>query len=461
MTVRPSVRAHFVRPSFAPLESDHGGRRPERKRARPRIEGLEDRCLLSISEFPVPTPGATPWSIASCPDGNLWFTERDGNKIGMINPTTHAITEFPVPTASSWPIGITSGPDGNLWFTEEAAGKIGMINPTTHVISEFTISSTGAEPWAITSGPDGNLWFTDEHNGIGKINPTTHAINTYLPPTPSDLYGIATGPDGNLWFTEYEAGQIGMFNPTTHTFAEFAITRSGPAPDAITAGPDGNLWFTDDGNNGTGSYIAMINPTTHALTEFPAGPYGIDAWDGITSGPDGNLWFTDNAGAIETINPTTYAVTVYIVPGAASAPLGITAGPDGNIWFADQVNGIGVDYLKNLVVTQQPPASVTAGSGFGLTVQAEDSSGNLITSFNGKVTVALGSNPGGSTLGGTLTVTASAGVATFSGLTLNKAASGYALAATAGPWSGPHRRHHRDPSGSHAACDHPAAPRYR
>jgi hypothetical protein len=82
-------------------------------------------------------------------------------------------------------------------------------------------------------------------------------------------------------------------------------------------------------------------------------------------------------------------------------------------------------------VAQQPPASVTAGSGFGLTVEAEDSSGNLVTSFNGTVTVALASNPGGAALGGTLTVTASGGVATFSGLTLTKAASGYTLVATA------------------------------
>ena len=81
-------------------------------------------------------------------------------------------------------------------------------------------------------------------------------------------------------------------------------------------------------------------------------------------------------------------------------------------------------------MTQPPPASVTAGSPFGLTVQAEDSSGNLDTSFNGTVTVALANNPGGATLGGTLTVTASGGVATFSGLTLNKAASGYTLVAS-------------------------------
>jgi streptogramin lyase len=393
----------------------------EQHATRPRLEGLEDRCLLSITEFP--TSGGTPWSITSGPDGNLWFTERDGNKVGMINPTTHAISEFPVPTANSSPIGITAGPDGKIWFTESAAGKIGEINPTTHVISEFPTHRTGL--WPITSGPDGNLWFS-----VGDINPTTHVINTYGQPTPSEDFGIVAGADGNLWFTEYEAGQIGMINPTTHAVSEFPINNPGSSPDAITAGPDGNLWFTDDGNITGNSYIGTINPTTHAITEFPVTPYGIDAWDGITTGPDGNLWFTDNAGAIGTINPTTHVISESIVPYTGSTPNGITAGPDGNIWFADESLGIGVDYLKNLVVTTQPPASVTAGTAFGLTVQAEDSSGNPITSFNGTVTLALASNPGGATLGGTVIVNASGGVATFTGLTLNKAASGYTIAAS-------------------------------
>ena len=87
-------------------------------------------------------------------------------------------------------------------------------------------------------------------------------------------------------------------------------------------------------------------------------------------------------------------------------------------------------------MTPPPPASVTAGSGFGLTVQAEDSSGNLVSSFSGTVTVGLASNPGGTTLGGTVTVAASGGVATFSGLTLTQVASGYTLYVSAsGPTS--------------------------
>src|SRR5262249_22868640 len=166
------------------------------------------------------------------------------------------------------------------------------------------------------------------------------------------------------WFAEHDAHKIGMRNPATQATADFPIP-TGSIPKDITAGPDGNLWFSEQlaGN------IGMINPATHAVTEFPIPYTGAEAY-GITEGPDGNLWFADGGThsiGVVTLNPTS---------------------------------------STHLVVTQQPPASVTAGSGFGLTVQAEDSSGNLVSSFSGTVTVGLASNPGGTTLGGTLTVAA-------------------------------------------------------
>src|SRR5271166_6051044 len=88
--------------------------------ARPRLEGLEDRCLLSviITEFATLTAGSRPGPITAGPDGNLWFGEGNAGaaKIGTINPTTHALAEFPLPTNRAAPTGITAGPDGNLWF---------------------------------------------------------------------------------------------------------------------------------------------------------------------------------------------------------------------------------------------------------------------------------------------------------------------------------------------------------
>jgi hypothetical protein len=180
----------------------------------------------------------------------------------------------------------------------------------------------------------------------------------------------------------------------------------------------------------------MINLTTDAISTFIT-PTEYSETSGITAGPDGNLWFTEQpnsnestVGKLGSINPTTDAITEYTIPYASSSPTGITAGSDGNLWFTDPgTNAIGVATLttSQLVVTQQPPASITAGSPFGLTVEAENSSGNLLSSFDGTVTVALATNPGGATLGGTLTATASNGIATFSGLTLTTAASGYTL----------------------------------
>ena len=86
----------------------------------------------------------------------------------------------------------------------------------------------------------------------------------------------------------------------------------------------------------------------------------------------------------------------------------------------------------HLVLTTEPPANVSAGSGFSLVVAAENVSGNVDPNYGASVTLALASNPGGSTLGGTLAVPAVNGVATFSGLTLNLVASDYTLSASSG-----------------------------
>jgi hypothetical protein len=83
------------------------------------------------------------------------------------------------------------------------------------------------------------------------------------------------------------------------------------------------------------------------------------------------------------------------------------------------------------VISTQPLASVTAGSGPSVVVTAEDRFNNVATSFTGIVTMALANNPGGGILAGTATATAVDGVAAFSSLTLNKAGTGYTLRATA------------------------------
>src|SRR3989449_950087 len=74
-----------------------------------------------------------------------------------------------------------------------------------------------------------------------------------------------------------------------------------------------------------------------------------------------------------------------------------------------------------------PPSNTVAGAAISPAVQvtALDPAGNPVPSFTGSVTVALGNNPGGSTLSGTTTVAAVDGVATFVGFGPNKTGTGY------------------------------------
>src|SRR2546429_3032364 len=65
-----------------------------------------------------------------------------------------------------------------------------------------------------------------------------------------------------------------------------------------------------------------------------------------------------------------------------------------------------------LAFTQQPTNTVAGGAiSPAVQLSALDPAGNLVPTFSGSVTVALGNNPGGSTLGGTTTVAAVGGAA--------------------------------------------------
>src|SRR6266699_5271790 len=90
-----------------------------------------------------------------------------------------------------------------------------------------------------------------------------------------------------------------------------------------------------------------------------------------------------------------------------------------------------------LAFTVQPGAAA-AGTAIApaLQVAIQDASGNTVTRAMTSVTVALGANPSGASLFGTVTVAAVNGVATFSTLSVNDVGTGYTLTASASGLTG-------------------------
>ena len=93
---------------------------------------------------------------------------------------------------------------------------------------------------------------------------------------------------------------------------------------------------------------------------------------------------------------------------------------------------LGADPATGLVFANGP-FSVVAGASLPTLVVAEtDASGSLAIGSSDTITLSLGTNPGGGTLGGgLLTATASNGLAVFPGVTISRLGIGYSLVASA------------------------------
>ncbi len=306
-------------------------------------------CAISGTTITEYSTGLTslsrPIDICAGPDGALWFTESNNNKIGRIT-TAGVITEYGTGMpAGTKPIGIAAGPDGALWFTMFGSIGIGRIT-TAGAITEYSTGLTMDSLLSdICAGPDGALWFTESNDRIGRIT-TAGAITEYGTGLTAGSYpsGICTGPDGALWFTELTGNRIGRIT-TAGVITEYGTgLTSGSKPDSICAGPDGAVWFTEL----TGNMIGRIT-TAGAITEYTGLSTGSKP-SGICAGHDGALWFTEAIGNMIGRITTSGTITEYDGLTVGSGPQGICAGPDGALWFTEN-NG---DRIGRAVIHGDP-----------------------------------------------------------------------------------------------------------
>jgi hypothetical protein len=161
-----------------------------------------------LREFLIPTPNSRPVAIVKGSDGNFWFTEEHGNKIGRIT-SQGVVAEYLIPTPNSIPGGLTRGSDGNLWFYENKGDKIGRVTAQGQ-ITEFAVQ-IGSDLVGIAAGPDGNLWFVDDASHIRRIATSGMFLSDYMIPTlESRPDALTVGPDKTIWFIEYSGSKIGQ-----------------------------------------------------------------------------------------------------------------------------------------------------------------------------------------------------------------------------------------------------------
>ena len=221
-------------------------------------------------------------------------------------------------------------------------------------------------------------------------------------------------------------------------------TRTGSLSfnDNVSGSPQ-SVSLSGTGTAGTAVKLAFtVQPSTTAA--------------GVSITPAVTVTVEDASG--NPVTGATNAVTIAIGSNPGSATLGGTTtvnAVNGVATFSNlSLNAIGTGYTlaatsasltsttsgafniaagapAKLAFTVQP-STTAAGASItpAVTVTVEDAGGNPVTGATNAVTIAIGTNPGSATLGGTVTVNAVNGVATFSNLSLNAVGTGYTLTAT-------------------------------
>ena len=303
---------------------------------------------------------------------------------------------------------VTPGSAAQLAFTTQPSSTTAgaAITPAVQVTARDALGNTvpgfsGAVTVAIGANPVG-----------GTLSGTT---------TVAAVGGVAT-------FSNLAVDQSG--SGYTLTAVATGLTGATSAPFTITVGAATRLAFTVQPGSTTAG--AAIAPAVR-LTALDAGGNPVPGFSGAvtvaigTNPAGGALSGTATVAAVAGVatfstlsidkSGTGYTLTATAagLSGATSAAFAITPGS-----------------ATQLVFTLQP-TTATAGGTIkpAVRVTARDALGNTATGFVGNVTVAIGTNPAGGTLGGTRTFAAIAGVATFPSLSINQAGSGYTLSATA------------------------------
>jgi adhesin/invasin len=273
-----------------------------------------------------------------------------------------------------------------------------------------SIAGATASTYALTSADSGSTIRVQvtATNALGT-GQTVQSAQTALVPSPDGSGTLTTvtssvtaGSIGNTIVFTYTAAAGGM----TAGKVQLTVPAGWSAPS--TTGAAAGYTTASTGTVGVAGQVITISNVTLAANAVLTITYGSKA-----SGGAGATAAT--AAGAQTWSAAEASTSGGTITGLASSP-SITVNPA----------------AANKVAWSQQPSNTGGGSTISPspTVSVQDQYGNTITSSSASITVAIGTNPSGGTLSGTTTVSAVNGVATFSGLSINKSGTGYTLAAS-------------------------------
>jgi virginiamycin B lyase len=270
-------------------------------------------ACLAIEAFPVPA-GEHPHDVAPADDGQrIWYTAQHAGALGLLDPETGEIETVPL-GAGSAPHGVIVGPDGAAWVTDGGLNAIVRVDGETFELSVFPLPGANANLNTAAIDPEGVVWFTGQNGIVGRVDPARHEPGDQAEiieaPRGQGPYGITVTPDGDIyfaslagsylgrilpegdsfqvvvldpptpgqgtrrawsdsqgviWTSQWNAGQVGRYDPATGSWQEWRLPGESPQAYAVFVDERDDVWLSDFGSNS----LVRFDPDTETFVSLP------------------------------------------------------------------------------------------------------------------------------------------------------------------------------------------------
>ena len=219
---------------------------------------VETKEFTLVSSFPAPAErGRYPHTLRIDAKGTVWYTDA-GADVYSLDPVTYEVTRYALPSADQavgggegesrgrTPYGIDIAPDGKVWYTKLNGNRLGRIDPDVPGgdVKEWVPPFRG--PRRLHVAPDGMIWVPGFGSGvIGRFDPNTEEWKVYpLPDSENQIpYALNVHPKtGDVWICGTGNDHIIRFNPVTEEFIYYPMPSRVTYTREIEFDDEGNVW---------------------------------------------------------------------------------------------------------------------------------------------------------------------------------------------------------------------------
>jgi streptogramin lyase len=207
------------------------------------------------STFPI---GMYPHSIAVGGDGRIWFNghfTRDPEELGFVDPASGRVERFHLPphpelaTVPGGPVPYEQrvAPDGKVWISELQGNRMICFDPATRQSRVYTLPTSFSGPRRFDIDARGILWIPAySGNLLVRLDPATGRFTEYpIPVKDATPYIARVDPLGRgIWLAMAAADVLMRFDPATSQFTTYPLPTRGTLTRHLVVNPrNGEVWL--------------------------------------------------------------------------------------------------------------------------------------------------------------------------------------------------------------------------